>query len=77
MCSVLSAEGKRFVLIFPEGKGVVVCVCVGGGGETFLAQKLRSCGVGPSPCAMKAPLAMIVAAPSNQQVTFWDLMQRW
>ena len=53
-----------------------MCVCWGGG-ETFLAQKLRSCGVGPSPCAMKAPLAMIVAAPSNQQVTFWDLMQRW
>ena len=30
-----------------------------------LAQKLRSCGVVPSPCATKAPLAMTVTTPSN------------
>lgn len=38
LCSIFSVEGKRFVLIFPKGKGLP-------GGWAVFAQKLRSCGV--------------------------------
>ena len=38
MCSVFTAEERRFVLIFPEDRGLL-------GGWLVLAQKLRSYGV--------------------------------
>ena len=38
LCSVFTAKERRFVLIFPKGRGLL-------GGWLVLGQKLRSCGV--------------------------------
>lgn len=48
LCSVLSAEEKRFLLVFPEGRGFL-------GGWKIIANKLRIAGV--------ALLLRIVEAP--------------